>query len=89
MTWSLLEAPTAYDDFWSAHLAMDDCRCNDCEIPVGPVLHVDEATGHDRSRWIPVYGNVDNTDLLCEDCEAERRWTLDNVLPVYVREVGS
>ena len=72
--WSMLEAPSVYDDFWSVRLEMDDCRCRDCDTPVGPVLHVDDETGHDRSRWVAVYGRSDTTDLLCEQCEAEVHW---------------
>ena len=74
MAWDLLEAPTLYDDFWAVHLSVDDCRCRDCGTQVGPVLHPGDETGHDRSRWIPVYGNVNTTDLLCEQCEAEVHW---------------
>ena len=54
-------------DGWLAY-PVDEAECADCESVIGPVLHEDPNTGHDRAGWVTAFYHDDHAGLLCEDC---------------------
>ena len=69
-TWALVDEPRGREELESLEMRVDAHKCSDCSGKVGPTTSA--CCGHDRMAWVPVYAG--GTELLCEDCMAERVW---------------